>query len=136
MSEENKAVVKRLFDEVTRGNIDAIDTLLSDSFVEHEELPGMPAGKEGVKALFGMLRSAFPDLQIAAEHVIGEENLVSAYATATGTHRGEFMGIPATGKAVSVHLSDLVRVENGKITEHWGVMDMAAMMQQLGAGAP
>ena len=136
MSDENKAVVKSLFDELNKGNLGVIDMLIEDSFVEHEEMPpGVPAGKEGVKAFFAMLRGAFPDLQLAIEHVIAEGELVSVFLAMKGTQRGEFMGLPASGKAVSVPVSDLLRVQHGKITEHWGVMDSAAMMQQLGAGA-
>jgi steroid delta-isomerase-like uncharacterized protein len=133
MSEVNKAVVQQLFDGVTSGNLDVFDKLLSDDFVEHEEMPGMPGGKEGVKSLFRMLRGSFPDLRMTASLIIAEGDLVSAFVTATGTHRGEFMGIPATGKSVSLNLTDWMRVQNGKVTEHWGVSDMGALMQQIGA---
>jgi predicted ester cyclase len=83
-----------------------------------------------------MLLGAFPDLHMSTTHSISEGDLVAVFVTATGTHRGEFMGIPATGKAVSINMTDWMRVQNGKVTEHWGVMDMAGMMQQLGVGAP
>ena len=137
MSDENKALVKRLYDELNKGNLGVIDTLVEDNFVEHEEQPpGLPTGKEGVKALFAMLWGAFPDLHMTVEQMIAEGELVSAFVTMKGTQRGEFMGVPASGKAVSVPFSDLLRVQHGKVTEHWGVMDSAAMMQQLGAGAP
>ncbi len=66
-------------------------------------------------------------------HFIAEGDLVSAFVAVTATHSGEFMGIPATGKAVSANLTDWMRVQNGKVTEHWGVMDTAGLMQQLGA---
>jgi predicted ester cyclase len=68
--------------------------------------------------------------------MVAESDLVAAFVTATGTHRGEFLGIPATNKSISVSVSDLMRVQNGKLTEHWGVTDMASLMQQLGASLP
>ena len=134
MSEANKAVVKGLYGELSKGNIDVIDSVFDDGFVEHEELPGLAPNKEGVKALFAMMRVAFPDLQMVPQQLIAEGDLVSVLALMTGTQRAEFMGIPATNKRVSVSLSDWMRVRNGKLTEHWGVMDMAALMQQLGVG--
>jgi steroid delta-isomerase-like uncharacterized protein len=137
VSEENKALVARLYEEISKGNLDALDTALDDSVVEHEELPpGIPPGKEGVKVFFGVVLSAFPDLTMTPNFMIAEGDLVTAFTTATGTHRGEFMGIPATGKTVTINLADYMRFRNGKVVEHWGVMDMASMMQQLGVGAP
>ena len=136
MSEANKALVHSTYEAINSGNLDALDALMDDSFVEHEVLPGMPTGKEGVKAMFGMLRTAFPDLQMIPQQVIAESDFVSVFATATGTHLGEFMGIPATNKFASINLADFMLVRDGKVMEHWGVMDMASLMQQLGAGAP
>ncbi|HLF77911.1 MAG TPA: ester cyclase [Dehalococcoidia bacterium] len=135
MSEANKALAKQLFEGIGAGNFAVIDSLIVDNFVEHEELPpDMPAGKEGVKALFSMLRGAFPDLQVAIDHMVAEGDLVSAFVVFKGTHKGDFMGIPATGKPVSINVSDLLRFQNGKIVEHWGIMDNAGLMQQLGIG--
>jgi len=133
MSEANKAVVRRLYEEINAGNLGAMDTLVDDSFIEHEE-NGMPPTKAGVKAFFEMVRTAFPDFQLVPEQIIAESDFVAAFVTATGTHRGEFLGIPATNKSISVSVSDLMRVQNGKVTEHWGVTDNAKLMQQLGVG--
>ena len=133
MSEANKAVVKRLYEEINAGNLAAFDTLVDDSFVEHED-NGTPPTKAGVKAFFEIVLAAFPDFRMSPEHLVAESDLVSVFLTVTGTQRGEFMGIPATNKSVSVNVSDLMRVQNGKITEHWGITDMAALMQQLGVG--
>ena len=135
MSEENKALTRQLFEGIGAGNLSVIDSLIEDNFVEHEALPPeIPPGKQGVKALFGMLRSAFPDLEVVIEQMVAEGDLVSAFVVFKGTHKGDFMGIPATGKPVAINVSDLLRFKNGKITEHWGVMDMAGLMQQLGVG--
>jgi steroid delta-isomerase-like uncharacterized protein len=136
MSEENRAVLTRLYDAVNKHSLDGFDDLVDDSFVEHEELPGLPPGKEGVKAFFSMLFGVFPDMQMIPDLMVAEGDITAAFVTVTGTHGGDFLGMPATGKSVSVHISDWMRIQDGKVVEHWGVMDMASLMQQLGAGAP
>lgn len=134
-AEQNKAVVRRLIDEVfNQGNVDAVDDLLAPNFIEHEELPpGVPAGSEGVKQLARMLRSGFPDFRAAIEDVIAEDDRIVVRMTWTGTQTGEFMGIPPSGKPVSFGVIDVLRMADGKCTEHWGVMDSMSLMQQLGA---
>ena len=133
-TEQNKALVRQLVEEViNQGNISMIDELLIPDFVEHEELPpGIPSGREAPKVLFTMLRSAFPDLKATIEHLIAEGDEVVLHMTWTGTHEGEFMGIPPTGKRISINVIDILGLAEGKFVEHWGVMDSMAMMQQLG----
>jgi steroid delta-isomerase-like uncharacterized protein len=133
MSEANKALVRRLYDEINARNLGVFDAVVDDSFVEHED-NGLPPTKDGVKTFFETVLAAFPDFKMTPQQVIAESDLVSVYLTATGTHRGEFLGIPATNKSVSVNVFDLMRVQNGKITEHWGITDNASLMQQLGVG--
>ena len=132
--EQNKALARKLVEEViNQGNISEIDELLIPNFVEHEELPpGIPPGREAPKALFTMLRSAFPDIKATIEHLIAEGDEVVLHMTWTGTHKGEFMGIPPTGKSISINVIDILGIAEGKFVEHWGVMDSMAMMQQLG----
>ena len=133
-AKENKALVRQLVEEViNQGNIRVIDELLIPDFIEHEELPpGIPPGREASKALFTMLRSAFPDIKATIEHLIAEGDKVVLHMTWTGTHEGEFMGIPPTGKSISINVIDILGIAEGKFVEHWGVMDSMAMMQQLG----
>jgi predicted ester cyclase len=116
MSEENKALFRRMFEEaLNQGNISLIDELVAPDFVEHEELPpGIPPGREAVK------------------DVIAEGDKVVARSTWSGTHQGEFMGIPATGKRVSFGVIDIMRFADGVVVEHWGQMDNLGMLQQLG----
>ena len=138
-TEQNKALVRQLVKEaINQGNIRVIDELLIPDFVEHEELPpGIPPGREGPKVLFTMLRSAFPDIKATIEHLIAEGDEVVLHMTWTGTHLGEFMGIPPTGKSISINVIDILVIAEGRFVEHWGVMDSMAMMQQLGvAPAP
>jgi steroid delta-isomerase-like uncharacterized protein len=133
-TEQNKALVRQLVEEaINQGNISMIDELLIPDFIEHEELPpGIPPGREAPKVLFTMLRSAFPDFKATIEHLIAEGDEVVLHMTWTGTHEGEFMGIPPTGKSISINVIDILGIAEGKFVEHWGVMDSMAMMQQLG----
>jgi steroid delta-isomerase-like uncharacterized protein len=134
-AEQNKALFRQFVEEAfNRGNLSLADELLAPDFVEHEELPpGIPAGREGVKVLASMLRSAFPDFKATIDDMIAEGDKVVMRQTWTGTHKGEFMGIPATGKRVSFGVIDIVRIDGGKCVEHWGQMDSMGLMQQLGA---
>jgi steroid delta-isomerase-like uncharacterized protein len=131
---DHAAAIRRLYDLINEGDIDGFGEQLADDFVEHEELPGLERSKEGVKQLFHMYRAAFPDLHLEAEDVLVSGDKAVARVRATGTHQGEFMGMPATGKRVAVQLIDITRFgDDGLAREHWGVFDAMAMMQQLGA---
>jgi steroid delta-isomerase-like uncharacterized protein len=131
---EQKQVMERFYEEVVNaGDVDKIDELLVEDFVEHEELPGLSQDREGVKQFFRQLRSAFPDVRFQPEDVISEGELTAARYTMTGTHEGEFMGVPPTGKQVTVSGIDIVRLRDGKGLEHWGQFDAMGLMQQLGA---
>jgi steroid delta-isomerase-like uncharacterized protein len=134
-TEQNKALLSRLIKEVfNRGNISLVDELLAPGFVDHEELPpGIPPGREAVKQLSTMFRSVFPDFKATIDDMIAEGDKVVARQTWSGTHKGEFMGVPPTGKRVSFGVIDIVRIAGGKVVEHWGQMDSMGMMKQLGA---
>jgi steroid delta-isomerase-like uncharacterized protein len=131
---DNTAAIRRLYDLINAGDIDGFGDQLSDDFVEHEEMPGLERSKEGVKQLFHMYRAAFPDLRMEPQDVLASGDKAVARVVATGTHQGEFMGMPATGKRVEVQLIDITRFgDDGRAVEHWGVFDALSMMQQLGA---
>ena len=133
MSEEAKSLIRRFYGEVSAGNLGVIDELVADDVIEHEEFPGLEANKDGVRQFFAMFRSAFPDLRMEADEVVSEGDLVCVRGTMAGTHQGEFMGMPASGKPFEIRGFDMVRVRDGQVVEHWGVTDMMSMMQQLGA---
>ncbi len=80
-----------------------------------------------------MLRSAFPDFKATIDDILAEDDKVVLRMTWNGTQKGEFLGVPATGKRVSFGVIDIIRIANGKLVEHWGQMDSMSMMQQLGA---
>jgi steroid delta-isomerase-like uncharacterized protein len=130
---DHAATMRRAYELINAGDIDGFGELLGDDFVEHEETPGLEPTKDGVKAFFRMYIGAFPDLRFEAEDMIASGDKVVTRARATGTHQGEFLGIPATGKSVDVQLVDIVRFrDDGLACEHWGVFDALGMLQQLG----
>ncbi len=132
-SEENKAVVRRLYEEVFNGgNLDLADDLVAPDGVNHAAPPGGPAGPEGVRRIVGMLRAAFPDDRHEIEDMLGEGDRVAVRITHTGTHEGVFRGAPPTGRRFEQSQMHVLRLEGGKVAEHWAVRDELGMMQQLG----
>jgi steroid delta-isomerase-like uncharacterized protein len=133
-------LMRRFYDEVlTGGNLDAVAELCSEDIVEHEAPPGMPQGLEGVKQFVQMFRTAFPDLKVEVEDAFEAGDRAVARTRWTGTHQGEFMGVPPSGKPIDIEAIDIIRVADGKAAEHWGATDNLAMLQQIGAipeGAP
>lgn len=133
---DGNGLIKRFYDEVlTGGNLSLIDEMVADNVVDHEEgFPGQPPGKEGVKFYVNAVRAAFPDLAVkTAGPALADGNLEAVHVTLTGTHQGDFAGVPATGKPVEFSGIDIIRVEDGKVAEHWGSTDTLGLMQQIGA---
>ena len=132
-SENNKAAIRKFLEEVINQNrMDRANDLVVEDFVELDPLPGQRQGREGLKEVLGMMRAAFPDIHWTAEEMVAEGDKVVTRFTWTGTHRGEFLGIPATGKSVSVKGVVIDQLEGGKISNSRILMDSLGMMQQLG----
>ena len=127
-----KALMQRFVDEVqTQHRLDVIDELIADDFVNHSATAGLRADREGVKMQFAAFFQGFPDLRAEIHDMLVENDKVVTRKTFHGTHQGEFMGVPATGKAIAVNVIDIVRVRDGRFVEHWNVIDQLAMLQQL-----
>ena len=137
---DHAATARRMYELISAGDIDGFSENLADDFVEHEVTPGLAPTKAGVQDFFRMQRAAFPDMHMAAEDVIASGDKVVARVRYTGTNQGSFMGMPATGKRADVQLMDMFLFgDDGRVREHWGVLDALALMQQLGvvpAGPP
>ena len=130
---DHAATMERAYELINAGDIDGFGALPADDFVEHEESPGLAPTRDGVMNFFRMYVAAFPDLRMTPEDVLASGDKVVVRLRATGTHEGEFMGVPATGKSIDVQAIDIVRFEDdGLAHEHWGVFDAMTMMQQLG----
>ncbi|HYP40332.1 MAG TPA: ester cyclase [Chloroflexia bacterium] len=132
-SEQHKELYRRFIEECfTGGNLALVDEIIIADAVDHQAPPGAAQGVEGVKQVISMFRAAFPDLQVTVDQMIAEGDTLAGRFTMSGTHQGEFMGIPPTGKRMEITGIDVVRFENGKMVEHWGNSDDLGMMQQLG----
>jgi steroid delta-isomerase-like uncharacterized protein len=133
-AEQNAATMRRFVQEVqSQGQIGLVDDYLSPDFVDRTPFSGAGVTRDDVKGVFGMLRAAFPDHDAVVLDMVSEGDRVTTYKTFNGTHRGEFMGIPATGRPVSIRVIDIVRFDDGRIAEHWNVVDVAGLLHQLGA---
>lgn len=129
----NSAVTERFVEEViNQGRLEVADEIVALDFVELDPLPGQQQGREGLKEVIAMMRSAFPDIHWVVEEVVEEGEKVVSRFTWTGTHKGMFLGVPATGKSVKVNGMVIDRVVGGKMTDSRILMDSLGMMQQLG----
>ena len=133
-SDAAKAVVRRNTEEVQgRGNFKLFEELFADDFVDHTPQPNTTPNKDGVRVLYHTLRAAFPDFRPEIHWQAADGELVTTFKTYHGTHQGPFLGVAPTGKKIHFETVDVMRVHNGKITEHWGVANLFSLMQQLGA---
>ena len=134
--QRNAANLQRLYDEVMNShNVDAADELLTVDRPDHDTTfpPEFTTGRAGFKKLLTMLIAAFPDLRFTTQLMVADGDMVSAFTQASGTHQGEFMGMPATGKSFTVNNADFCRfTDDGLICEHWGLIDVASLTRQLG----
>ncbi|MFT4468388.1 ester cyclase [Arthrobacter sulfonylureivorans] len=129
-------LIERFYREVMEeGNLDLIDELGSENYTDHEEpMPGQPSGLDGIKFYVKTFRSAFPDIKAKAiEPTMVDGDLEAARVVLTGTHEGELMGRAATGNTVEFSGIDIIRIQDGKVVEHWGLTDMLKLLQQTGA---
>jgi steroid delta-isomerase-like uncharacterized protein len=129
---DHAATMRSTYERINAGDIAGFGDLVADDFVEHQDMPALPT-KEGTLEFFRILLAAFPDWRMTVEDLIASGDKAVARVTATGTHKGEFMGVPPTGTRVDVRLIDIMRFNgDGLVCEHWGVADMLSLMQQLG----
>jgi predicted ester cyclase len=135
-AEENKALVRRWFDELDRRNFAIIDELIPEDYVDHNPpLPNLPPGREGVRQSSLILANAFPDAVHTLLDQMAEGDKVMTRMTVCATFTGEIYGLTPTGNVIEVRGMAVHRIAGGKLVEHWAHMDMAGFMDQLGASA-
>jgi steroid delta-isomerase-like uncharacterized protein len=135
-TEQNKALVQNFEELIKSRTLESALTLLSPNFVDHTPSVGLPSGIEGVRAFFTMQFAAFPDAHSTSLDMIAEGDKVVHRMSSEGTHQGEFLGIPPSGKRVTMTYIDIWRIADGKLAEHWVEADMMGMMQQIGLIPP
>jgi steroid delta-isomerase-like uncharacterized protein len=126
-------IVRRFVaDVISHGDLDQLDHLLADDYEYHA--PGMDIrGREGIRQVFAMLRAGFPDWSETIEDLLVDRDRAVFRVTGRGTHLGEFMGMPPTGREVLVAGIDIVRLDGDVVVEHWAVFDQLGMLRQIGA---
>ena len=136
MSTSTKAVIERFHDAMNSADAElrskAIDEFVEPNVLIRTPLPVDATGAEALREVFGRLHQAFPDLHVTIEDLIAEGDRVVARNTVTGTHQGEYLGVPPTGKSIRYDEIFIFRVANGRIAETWGVVDVLSQMRQLG----
>ncbi len=131
---DHAETTRALFAALNSGDLDGFIASMADDMVEHEQAPGLEPTKEGVAQFFRMWTAAFPDLRMEPQDVVADGDRVAVRLRITGTHQGDFMGMPASGRGIDVGAIDIMRFgDDGLVHEHWGVSDALTMMQQLGA---
>jgi steroid delta-isomerase-like uncharacterized protein len=132
-AEENKALVRRFYEEIDKGNVDAMDDLVAEDYLDHSPppFPGFAPGREGVKQAFRLFWDATPGRH-QIEDQIAEGDKVVTRLTAYGVHEGDLPGIPATGRQIKMTGTVIHRIENGKLAEKWSDKDVLGFLQQVG----
>ena len=132
--DKNRQIVTRYFEEVwNQGRLDVIDELVAPNYVNHSPGTSNPApGPVGLKPIVAALREGMPDVKFVIQDMVVTPNKVAVRVVMTGTQTGNFFGIPATGRRVSVNQFQIEHIENGKIVEHWRQTDDLGLMRQLG----
>lgn len=130
---QNLALVRRFVEEAqTQHSLAAVDEFMAADFVDHSAPAGLPCDREGVKMQFSMFFAALPDLKAIIHDQVADDDKVVTRKTLRGTHLGPWMGIPPTGKVLDIEVIDVLRVRDGKITDHWNLVDRLGLMQQMG----
>ena len=133
-SERNLAIVSRFIDEYQTGGDDRVfaETMHPD-FVDRSLPPGIAAGPDGVRQQFDGFRAALAGFRATIVHMAAADDIVMTHKVVRGTHIGEFLGVPATGRDIEIAVMDVVRLADGRIIEHWNVVDLFGVLAQLGA---
>ena len=129
--EANKAILRHWVDELNRGSRAVLDELIVPEYLQHTIHPGTPQGLAGAKVAFERFWAAIPDMHIATEDMIAEGDRVVTRSIVRGTHRGEFMGVPATRRRIVFGSIDIFRLREGKFVEHWDEVDRLGLLEQL-----
>jgi predicted ester cyclase len=131
-AEQNKALVRRFYEEIDKGNIDILDELVAENYVDHNPPPfPVPAGREGVKQAFRIFQNATPGSH-RIEDQIAEGDKVVTRLTSSGKHEGDLPGAPRTGNDLKMTSITIHRIANGKLVEKWSAKDELALLQQIG----
>jgi steroid delta-isomerase-like uncharacterized protein len=131
--QQNVETQKKMGEAVNKGHLEAFHEIFTPNVVDHDPAPDQGKGPEGFIQFFTAFRAACPDLEVGVDHMASDEDNVAIAYTITGTHKGNFMGIPPTGKKMKASGVQIARFDNGKIVERWGSSDELGILKQIGA---
>jgi len=135
--EANIATAQKMGEAINQGNLEEFHQIFAPGVVDHDPAPDQGKGPEGFIGFFTQFRTAFPDLKVAVDHMVADEDNVAIAYTVTGTQHGPFQGIPATGRKIRARGMQIAKFDaNARIVERWGASDEAGIMQQIGAAKP
>jgi len=132
--EINSAALGKFAEGVNTGNFALFNEVVAPDCVDHDPAPGQVPGPEGYRMFFTQMRTAFPDLSVAPDTVVADNDSIAFAYTLTGTHNGPLMGIPPTGKKVKIRGLQISKFKDGKMVERWGSSDELGLLAQLGVG--
>ena len=130
--EENLAALGKFAEAVNKGNFDLFREAVAPDCLDHDPAPGQGPGPEGYRKFFSAMRTAFPDMIVAPETMVADDDSLAFAYTMTGTHQGVLMGIAPTGKKINIRGMQISKFRDGKMVERWGSSDQLGMLQQLG----
>jgi len=130
--EANLAALTKFAEAVNTGNFDLFKDVVAADNVDHDPAPDQVPGPEGYRMFFSQMRQAFPDLNVALEAAVSDEDAIAFAYTLSGTHNGPLMGIPPTGKKIKIRGMQFTKFKDGKMVERWGSSDELGMLKQLG----
>jgi steroid delta-isomerase-like uncharacterized protein len=131
--EANQAALGKFAEAVNTGNFDLFDQVVAPDCVDHDPAAGQVAGPAGYRMLFSGMRAAFPDMSVALETMVADDDSIAFAYTLTGTHKGTIMGISPSGKKVRIRGLQISKFKGGKMVERWGSSDELTLLKQIGA---
>src|SRR5450755_1540061 len=130
--QENAASQEKFGAAVNSGKLEGLRDVVAAKALDHDPAPGQGLGPEGFIRMFGEMRTSFPDLNVAVDKVVADNDNIAIAYTLSGTHRGDFLGVAATGRRISARGVQVSRFEEGKLVERWGSSDQLGILQQIG----
>ncbi len=134
-TQENIAAQEKFGAAVNSGKLEGLREVVAAKALDHDPAPDQGIGPEGFIRMFGSMRASFPDLNVAVDKVVTDDDNIAIAYTVTGTHKGDFLGVAATGRRISARGVQIARFEKGLLVERWGSSDQLGILQQLGSDA-
>ncbi len=129
---DNIELQKKMGEAINTGNLDALREIIAPNITEHDPAPNQGKGPDGYITMFTDMRTAFPDIKVDVESMVADEEQVAMAYTMSGTHKGNFLGIPATGKKIKARGVQIAKFKDGKMVERWGSSDELGILKQIG----